>query len=139
LNRLTYKDTNMDRKGEKNTLLCVFCTEDHVPGFDRVLCNELIRKGYENKLKVRLSTYENFLEKKFEDSYDFVLIIFMEEVGVEELEAQNDHYIYYSQVPIVHYAVSSKIQKSNTYDYLKSFIKEHLDQRLIDGNPCVLD
>jgi hypothetical protein len=129
----------MDRKGEKNTLLCVFCTEDHVPGFDRVLCHDTIRKGYENKLKVRLSTYENFLEKKLEDAYDFVLIIFMEEVGAEELEAQQEHYVYYSQVPVVHYAVSSKLKKSDGYDYLKSFVKEHLDLRLVDPNPCVLD
>lgn len=129
----------MDRKGEKNTLLCVFCTEDHVPAFDRVLCHDTIRKGYENKLKVRLSTYENFLEKKLEDSYDFVLIIFMEEVGAEELEAQMEHYVYYSQVPVVHYAVSSKMKKSKSFNYLKSFVKEQLDQRLVDPNPCILE
>ena len=77
----------MDKKGDKNTLLCVFCSEDHIPSFDRVLCQDKIRKGFEGKLKVRLSTYENFLENKLEDTYDFVLIIFMEDVGVEELEA----------------------------------------------------
>lgn len=129
----------MDKKGEKHTLLCVFCSEDHVPGFDRALCHDTIRKGYENKLKVRLSTYENFLENKLEDSYDFVLIIFMDEVGVDELEAQNEHYVYYSQVPVVHYAVSNKLKNSRSYDYLKSFVKEHLDEKLVDPNPCVLD
>ena len=39
----------------------------------------------------------------------------------------------------MHYAVSSKMVKSENYDYLKSFVKEHLDQRLVDPNPCILD
>ena len=86
----------MNQKEDKYTLLCVFCSEDHIPSFDRVLCHEKIRNSYQKKLKVRLSTYENFLENKLEDTYDFVLIIFMEDVGVEELEAQNDHYIHYA-------------------------------------------
>ena len=77
----------MNQKEDKYTLLCVFCCEDHIPSFDRVLCHEKIRNSYQKKLKVRLSTYENFLENKLEDTYDFVLIIFMEDVGVEELEA----------------------------------------------------
>ena len=124
---------------QKNTLLCVFCSEDHVPGFDRILCHDTIRKNFEGKLNVRLSTYENFLEKKLEDNYDFVLLIFMEDVGVDELEAQNDHYIHYSQVPVVYYAVTSKVQNSSNYGHLMSFVKDHLEERLVDPNPCIFD
>lgn len=129
----------MNSKSEKYTLLCVFCSEEHVPPFDKVLCHDTIRKKYEGKLKVRLSTYENFLEGKLEDHYDFVLLIFMDEVAGEDLEAQQDHYIFYSQVPIVHYAVANKLtQKASAYDELKSFVKDHLENALIDPNPIVL-
>ena len=83
-------------KQKDYSLLCVFCSEDHVPSFDRILCQKSIRKKYQNRLTVRLSTYENFIEGNLEDSYDFVLLVFMYEVPPDELEAQQEHYLYYA-------------------------------------------
>ena len=55
----------------------------------------------------------------------------MNEVGVDELEAQHDHYLYYTQVPVVHYAITKKLEELDSYNELVSFVKDHLDQRLI--------
>jgi hypothetical protein len=127
------------KKKEDYTLLCVFCCESHVPSFDRILCNKAIRNKYQNHLKVRLSTHENFIEGNLEDSYDFVLLIFMYEVPQDELEAQQEHYLYYSQVPIVHFAMSKAVYNGNGYGQLRSFLKDHLEDKLIDTNPIVFD
>ena len=60
----------------------------------------------------------------------------MNEVGVEELEAQHDHYMHYTQVPVVHYAISKKLEGLQSYNELVSFVKDHLEQRLISPEPC---
>lgn len=120
-------------------MLCVFSSEDHISGFDKILCHKTIRSKYQGKMKVKLSTYENFLEEKLEDHYDFVLMIFMDIMSGDDLEIQADHYSYYSSVPIVHWAVANKVMNSNSYDDLRSFVKDNLEQRIIDPTPIVLD
>lgn len=127
------------KKKEDYTLLCVFCSESHVPSFDRILCNKAIRNKFQGHLKVRLSTHENFMEGNLEDAYDFVLLIFMYEVPEDELEAQQDHYLYYAQVPIVHFAMTKAVYNGSSYGNLRSFLKDHLEDKLIDTNPIVFD
>lgn len=41
-------------------------------------------------------------------------------------------------MPIVHYVIAKKLYESECYDSVSSFVKEHLEQRLIDPNPVVL-
>lgn len=79
------------------------------------------------------------MEGNLEDTYDFVLLIFMYEVQPDELEAQQEHYLYYSQVPVVHFALSKQVYEGESYDYLRGFLKEHLEDKLIDTNPIVFD
>ena len=116
----------------------MFCSEEHIAHFDRILCHKAIRSEWENKLSIKISTYEDFLANKFEDHYDFVLVVFTKDVGVDELEAQEDHYMYYAQVPVVHYAISDTVKNSDKKNEFMSFIKDHLEQRLVSTDPCEL-
>ena len=79
-------------------------------------------------MKIKISTYDDFVENQLKDAYDFVLMIFMDEVSGDDMEIQADHYNYYASVPIVHWCISDKkVYQSRSYDELRSFIKDNLE------------
>jgi hypothetical protein len=42
------------------------------------------------------TTYENFLDGKKEDTFDFVLLVFMGAISSDDLEMKQDYYDYYT-------------------------------------------
>lgn len=70
-----------------------------------------------------------------EDSFDFVLLTFMKAVSSDDLEMKQDYYDYYTQVPIVHYAVAKTEQDADDLKGVQKYLKDTCDKRLWKGDP----
>lgn len=67
--------------------------------------------------------------------FDFVLLTFMKAVSSDDLEMKQDYYDYYTQVPIVHYAVANAEQDEAELQGVNKYLKETCDKRLWKGEP----
>lgn len=86
------------------TVLAVLSSEDDNYPLDKLLsskdCNDL-----EKEFIIKMTTFEKFKADKLEDTFDCVVLTFMTSVTTEDLQIKKDYYDYYTQVPLVHYAV----------------------------------
>ena len=90
------------------------------------------------KFNVLTTTYEDFLDGKKHDTFDFVTLFFTTNMTRDDLEMKQDYYDYYMQVPLLHYAYVRNAQDENDLAEVKKYLKEKCDERLWSGDPGVL-
>ena len=54
------------------------------------------------------TTYEKFKAGRRKDAFDVVLLVFIGDVSYSDLQKKQDYYDYYTQAPIVHYAIGRR-------------------------------
>ena len=94
----------------KTNVLAVLASkdDDFVP-WDKIVTSGSFTDNDDAKyFSMTSTTYENFLDGKKEDTFDFVLLVFMGAISSDDLEMKQDYYDYYTQVPIVHFAFAKK-------------------------------
>lgn len=61
----------------------------------------------------------------------------MRAASSDDLEMKQDYYDYYTQVPLVHYALAKKEQDEDELAGVKKYLKEKCDKKLFSGEPVV--
>ena len=89
------------------------------------------------RINFKTTTYEDFLSDKKVDTFDFVLLIFIQGASADDLLVKQEYYDYYTQVPIVHYAIHQKEQDHDELQGVKTFLRETANKRLIKSDPLV--
>ena len=80
------------------TALAVLASqEDDVQLFDKITSSAAFLENEEaQKFNVKTTTYEEFLDGKKVDTFDFVVLVFMRAASSDDLEMKQDYYEYYS-------------------------------------------
>lgn len=122
-----------------STCLAVLASQDDdVQLFDKIISSSAYTENSESKkFNVLTTTYEEFLDGKKQDTFDFVILVFMRAASSDDLEMKQDYYDYYTQVPLVHYAFAKKEQDNDELAGVKKYLKEKCDKRLHSGEPLV--
>lgn len=120
--------------------LAVLASDDDVQLFDKITSSAPYNDNPVSKrFNVKVTTYEQFLDDKKEDTFDFVILVFMRAASSDDLEMKADYYEYYSKVPLVHYAIAQKEQDSDELAGVKDYLKAKCDQRLFSSDPLVFN
>ena len=87
------------------------------------------------KFAIRTTTYDEFSKGKRVDTFDFVILAFMKAASSDDLETKEDYYSYYSMVPLLHYAVASKVNEGEDFASVKKYLKDKFHRRLFSPEP----
>ena len=77
------------------------------------------------------------MDGKKRDTFDFVLLVFLQGATSDDLEMKQDYYDYYSQVPLVHYAIAEKENQGEELQGVKQYLKKSCDKRLFSDEPLI--
>ena len=92
--------------------------------FDKITSSGAYNENSDSKkFNVKVTTYEKFLDGTKEDTFDFVILVFMRAASSDDLEMKADYYDYYSKVPLVHYAIAQKEQDTDELKGVKEYLK----------------
>ena len=120
------------------TALAVLASDDEVQLFDKITSSASFTENETaQKFNVKTTTYEEFMDDKKVDTFDFVVLVFLKAASSDDLELKQDYYEYYSKVPLVHYAIAKKEQEDDELAGVKKYLKEKCDKRLYSGDPLV--
>ena len=79
------------------TGLLVFPDADQIKAFKAIKYAPKLKEA--KNLSLISTCNDDFLEGKLKDTYDFTLLVFLEEVDQDELELKNDLITHYAHVP----------------------------------------
>jgi len=129
-----------DEIREFSTCLMVFSSQDdNMHLLDKIFTSKEWKENEDSKkFNVATTTYEEFLDGKKHDTFDFVALWFTNNMTRDDLEMKQDYYDYYMQVPILHYAYVRDAQNENDLAEVLKYLKEKCDERLFSGDPGVL-
>lgn len=129
-----------DEIRDMSTVLMVYSSQDdNMQLLDKIMSSKEWQENEDSKkFKVLTTTYEEFLDGKKQDSFDFVVLFFTTNMTRDDLEMKQDYYDHYMQVPILHYAYVRNAQDENDLTEVKKYLKEKCDERLFTGDPGIL-
>lgn len=114
--------------------------DDNMQLLDKIMTNKAWHENSDSsKVKVLTTTYEEFLDGKKNDTFDFVVLFFTTAITKDDLEMKQDYYDYYMQVPLLHYAYVKQTQDEKDLADVKKYLKEKCNERLHNGEPCVIE
>ena len=119
--------------------LLIFQSEDDQDNF-RFIQHEL-EEIFKDKVSFKGTCYERFIENKNEDSFDFSILVFMNEVSADDLEMQQEMIEHYAHVPVSQYVMTDEMQDKpkDQIQGVIDFITNNLKKAVIRPNPTFFE
>ena len=87
-----------------------------------------------------MTTYEKFLEGKYKDTYNCVMLCMLEEdLSVDDLEMQQAHFDYYSTVPVVNIAILKSLTELDQFQAVLAFVRKNFEDKLEGDHPVEIE